>query len=178
MFGRWLNNLKWALVLAIFAGPAVAYFTWTEANAIRHVVADGVRADAVVDGGMVRSGRRSGRSYTLHAIWQTEAGQRAEDVKISTTFADQIILDDAIMIDAVSLLYLPSEPDAPIVVADDADNQLADKQNLIWLGIGAGILGLVVSPIWFLIEARNRKKQGDDVDATLAQMRAGQQAPQ
>lgn len=177
MIGRWLNNLKWALVLAIFAGPVIAYFGYTEGNAIRRVMAEGVRAEAFVDGGTVRSGRRSGRSYSVHAIWETETGQRAEDIPITSTLANRIIVDDLLMIETLAIQYLPNDPEAPAVVADDAANQLENKQLNMWLGIGAGILGLLIAPLWFWIEHRNKKKSEDDTDATLAQMRAGQQQP-
>jgi hypothetical protein len=176
MFGRWLNNLKWALVLAIFAGPAVAYFSYTEANDIRRVMAEGVRAEAFIDGGEVRSGRRRGTSYTLHGIWAVDGAERSASFPISTALAEQIIVDDTLMIDTLAIQYLPNDAEAPIVVVDDAANQLENQQFLMWLGIGAGILGLIVSPIWFMIERRNKKKQDEDVDATLAQMRGG--APQ
>ena len=40
----------------------------------------------------------------------------------------------------------------------------------------AAILGVIISPLWFWIEARNKKKDDEDIDATLARMRAGQQS--
>jgi hypothetical protein len=156
MLAKWLSNIKWALVLAIFAGPAFAYFSYTEVQAIKRVADGGVEATAIVDGGESRSGRRSGTSYTIHAIWTGEGNiERAEDLDISSEYAGRIIEDDYLLIETVVVKYLPGEPATKAIVAEDAAQQIADKELLMWLGVGAGVLGLVGSAGFFLV---GRKK--------------------
>jgi hypothetical protein len=155
MFGNLLRNLKWALVIAIFAGPGFAYFSYTEAEAIKKVMAEGVEATAAVDGAASESGRRRATTYTIHAIWADDGGvQHAADLDISSEFADQVIEGDYIVIDAVQVKYTPGGDDATAVVIDDADQQIADKMLMVYLGAATGVIGLIGSAIFFLTGRR------------------------
>jgi hypothetical protein len=156
MLAKWLSNLKWALLLAIVAGPAFAYFSYTEVQTLKRVMTEGVEATAVVDGGESRSGRRSGTTYKIHAIWTDQTGaERAENITISSEYAGRIIEDDYLLIESVVVKYLASDSTVPAVVAEDAPQQIADKELMIWLGIGGGIIGAIGSAIFFLM---GRKK--------------------
>ena len=151
MLAKWLSNLKWALLLAIVGGPAFAYFSYTEVQTLKRVMAEGVEATALVDGGESRSGRRRATTYKIHAIWTDQAGaERAENIAISSEYAGKIIQDDFLTIDSVVVKYLANEPTVAAVVAEDAPTQIADKELMIWLGIGAGIVGIIGSAIFFL----------------------------
>jgi hypothetical protein len=46
-------------------------------------------------------------------------------------------------------------PAAPVVVAEDAPTQIADKELMIMLGAAAGVVGLIGSAVFFLV---GRKK--------------------
>jgi hypothetical protein len=156
MLARWLSNLKWALVIAIFAGPGFAFWSFTEAQTLKRVMADGAEATAIVEGGESTSGRRRGTTYKIHAIWTDQAGaERAESITISSEYAGKIIEDDFLMIDSVVVKYLANEPDVPAIVAEDGPTQIADKELMMWLGGGAGVIGLIGSAIFFLM---GRKK--------------------
>jgi hypothetical protein len=158
MLGKWLSNLKWALVIAIFAGPAFAYWSYTEAQTLKRVVAEGAETPAIIDGGESRSGRRSGTTYKLHAIWTDAAGaEHAENITISSEYAGKVIEDDFLLIDEAVVKYLPSEPAAPVIVAEDGPTLIADKELMIMLGGGGGVAGLLGSGIFFL--AGRRKPQ-------------------
>jgi len=151
MLAKWLSNLKWALVIAIFAGPAIAYFSYTEAQTFKRIAAEGVEATAVVDGGESRSGRRSGTTYKIHAIWTDAKGaERAENIEVSSEYAHSIIEGDYLTVDSVNVKYLPEEPDTQAIVATDATQRIADKELVMWLGVGGGVLGLIGAPIFFL----------------------------
>lgn len=155
MIARWLSNLKWVLLIAIVAGPGFAYFMWTELETIKRVAAEGVEATAIVDGGESRSGRRSGTTYTIHALWMdTNNAQRAENIAISSEFATSIIQDDMLLIDAVQIKYLPADAAAPVFVVEDLSQQQADKELMIWLGLGACAIGVIGSAIFFLVGRR------------------------
>jgi hypothetical protein len=175
MFGRWLNNLKWALVIAIFAGPAIAYFSYTDQQRIQRVMTNGAEITAFVNGGSERRGRRGRVDYSLDLIWADANGApQSHSVDVSDAYAESIIVGDAIMIETTQIRYLPSETDDPVVVVADAAEQVETAQFGIWLGIAGGIAGLILAPLWFWLERRNKKTQDDDIDAELARMRAGQ----
>jgi hypothetical protein len=175
---RWFWQLKWALVIAIVAGPVFAYFSYTTATRIERVMASGVEYTAAVTGGVVERGRRGTvRAYKLQLGWvDGDGAPHADSLKISSTYAHQIFVDDYVTLETAQVRYLPSEIDGPVVVAADGPQRIADERMNMWLGIGAGILGLILAPIWFWMDHR-RKLRDDDIDATLAQMRAGQQSP-
>jgi hypothetical protein len=173
---RWLWQLKWALVAAIFAGPALSYFSWKETQRMERVLASGQEYTAAVIGAEERRGRRGSRSYTLDVVWNDAAGAPHEEhIPISVDYADSIIQGDSIDLAEVHLRVSQQEP--PSVIVEDAPNQLAGEQRVFWLGIIAGIAGLIISPIWFWLEARAKRTE-DDIDETLARMRAGQTQPQ
>ncbi|MBC7770480.1 MAG: hypothetical protein H7124_16995 [Phycisphaerales bacterium] len=172
---KWFWQLKWALVIAIFAGPAFAYWSYQTANRIERVMTGGAEYTALVTGGVIERGRRGRRSYGLEVNWVDADGATHNDsVDISSAYAAQVFTDDFVMIETAELRYLPSEVDGPVVVAADGPQQIADQRMFVWYGIGAGILGLVLAPLWFWLERRMAKKQDDDIDAELARMRAGQ----
>lgn len=155
MIARWLSdlvsNIKWLLLIAIVAGPGWAFYSWTELEKIKRVAAEGVEVTALVDGGESRSGRRSGTSYTIHAIWPGAGDiQHAEDINITSEYAHKIIQDDMLMIDTVQIKHIPDDSSAPVVVVDDIPQLQADKDLMIMLGIGAGVIGLIGSAIFFL----------------------------
>jgi hypothetical protein len=155
MIAKWLSNLKWFLLIAIVAGPGWAYYSWTGLEAVKRVAAQGTEATAFVDGGESRSGRRSGTSYSIHAIWPGEGGvERAENISISSEYAKGIVQDDMLLIDEVQIKYMPGDDAAPVLVVDDIPQQQADKELMIWLGIGAGVIGVIGSAIFFLAGRR------------------------
>lgn len=157
MFERWLSNLKWALVIAIFAGPAFAYYSYTQVQLTKRILAEGVETTAVIDGGESRSGRRSGTTYKIHAIWTPDGGmERAENITVSSEFAHAIIDGEYLTIEEAQIKYLPGEPEKAAIVVADADQQISDDTLMMWLGGGAGIVGLIGSAIFFLV-SRNKK---------------------
>ncbi|HWA00892.1 MAG TPA: hypothetical protein VG841_11325 [Caulobacterales bacterium] len=175
-FGRWFSQIKWLLVIAVFAGPAWAYFSYTEGKKIEHVMAAGVQTIAEVTGGEERT-RRGVTTYNLDLAWADAGGLRhAATVDISSEFAHRVVVDGNLTIGATEIKYLAEDP-STIVLVRDAEQQAADKQLNMWIGAGAGLLGLVFAPLIFWWERKRAKKQQDDVDATLAQMRAGETPP-
>jgi hypothetical protein len=169
---KWLWQLKWALVIAIFAGPVFAYFSYKSEQRIAHVLRDGTPFTAIVVGGIVERHRRGADEYKLELQWNDAGGApRTATLDISSSYAREVFRGDYVMLDTAELRYLQSETDGPLIVAADAPQQIADRHMDMWFGIIAGIAGLVLSPIWFLVEHRLNKKQEDDIDAELARMR-------
>ncbi len=158
MIGRWfadfVSQIKWLLLIAIAAGPAWSHYNWTELEKVKRVAAEGTEVSAVVDGGESRSRRRSGTSYTIHAIWPGDGNvQHAEDISVTSEYAKQIIADDMLLIDTAQIKYMP-DGSGPTFVVDDIPRQQADKELMIWLGIAAGVIGAIASATFFFIGRR------------------------
>lgn len=156
MLARWLSNIKWALLIAIVAGPGFAIWSFMQVQTFQRIGAEGTEATAIIDGGESRSGRRSGTSYKLHAVWDAGGTERAENISISSEYADKVIDGDFITIETAQIKYLPDAPETAAVIVEDLPQQIADAQLMIYLGIGAGVVGAIGSAIFFLV---GRKKK-------------------
>ena len=172
---QWLWQLKWALVIAIVAGPVWAYFQYQEGQRLQRIMTQGAEFVAQVDGVQVERHRRSGTTYKLELSWQTESGAHSATLPISGQFAERIIVNDAVNLDQTTLKYLASEEPNGLIVAADGQQEIDNARFGFWFGIIAGIAGLIISPIAFWLEIKQKKAREEDVDATLARMRAGQQ---
>jgi len=173
--GNWLWQWKWAFVIAIFAGPAFAYYSYNDANRVERILANGTPYQAVVTGGSERTGRRGSRTYTLDTQWAGPDGAlHSQSFDISSDYANQIFVGDYVNIETVEVRHLASETSDPVVLVPDARTKIENDRLFQWLGLAAGLLGLIVSPIWFMLERRFKKGRDNDIDAELARMRAGQ----
>jgi hypothetical protein len=157
MLARWLSNIKWALLIAIVAGPGFAVWSFMQVQTFQRIGAEGTEATAVIDALESRSGRRSGTTYKLHATWDANGTERAENITISSEYADKVIDGGYLTIEATQIKYLPNEPEVPAVVVEDLPQQIEDSQLMIYLGIAAGVVGLIGSAIFFL--AGRKKKE-------------------
>src|ERR1700754_1461955 len=96
---KWLWQLKWALVIAIFAGPAFAYFSYKNEQRIAHVLRDGTPFEAVVTGGMVERHRRGPDEYKLELMWPDANGApHTETLNISSSYASEVFQGDYVML--------------------------------------------------------------------------------
>jgi hypothetical protein len=159
-------KIKWAALVAAFAGPAFAGWTYYQRTQVDQVMAQGVETVGYVDGGSVREGRRSGKTYKLHTIWvDQDGGEHAEDITVSSSYAESVIVDDQIMVDAVHVRYVPGNADLPVIISEDAPLAQQDKMNAIYLFGGGGVAGIVISLLFFLF---GRKKREEAPEATPA----------
>ena len=123
---KWLWQWKWAFVIAIFAGPAFAYFNYNDANRIERIMSNGTSFEAVVTGGSERRGRRGARTYMLDVEWPgADGAPHSESFEISSQYAEQIFTDEYVNLDTVELRNLASEPENATIVVPDAPQQLA-----------------------------------------------------
>ena len=155
-----LGKLKWLLLIGAVGGPAMAYFGYTGAEEIRDVLARGQEATATIDSGTIRKGRKSGTSHSINLSWADKSGkkQSAEKVSITSRLADQIIVGDKIVRDAVKIKYLADAPETKPVILEDADLKLSNNQEMVPLGIGAGVIGALGSAFFLW-----RRKQAASV---------------
>lgn len=174
---KWLWQLKWLFVIAIFAGPILAFFEHQDSQRIQRIMANGAALEARVDELRVQHNRRSD-SYTLALTFVGPDGTSTRQlVDVTGSFAESITVGEGISIQTTQIKYLPTESSEPVVVVADADNMLRADQTTMWTCIIAAILGLIISPIWFVVERRMKNRRDDDIDATLARMRASQPQP-
>lgn len=169
---KWFWQLKWALVIAIVAGPAFAYFSFNEKQRVERIMEQGVELPAIVESVEVQQRRRRADTYTLHLQWiDSQGAPHAQSVEITSGFANSIIVGDTVALDQTPIRFLEGE-EKPFVVAADAPFQIENQTTSMWLGIGAGIAGLIFAPLIFWFERRRAKQDADETDAMLARMRA------
>lgn len=154
-----LGKLKALFLLAALGGPALAGYMWWDAQHIKDVETRGLEATAVIDGATRTKRRRGGTSYDVSLAWKDQQGaaREAKSVAVSTTFANQIIRNDKIIRDKVRIKYLADDADAKPILIEDAGRQAETDNDLMWVGAGAGAIGILGSLI-FLVTGRRRQQ--------------------
>jgi hypothetical protein len=171
MLANWLSQWKWALVIAIFAGPAFAYWSFTEGQTFKRIMADGIETTAVVDGGESRTRRGVTTSTKIHAIWTDANGaERAESIEVSSEYAKKIIDGDYLVIEEAKIKYLPDEPDVEAIVTEDGPQRVKDEEMMMYLGGGAGVIGLIGAPIVFLAGRKKKPEPAKKEPATKSNL--------
>lgn len=164
-FVAWIvERLRWLLLAAAGGGAVLVYMGWSDAARIRDVETNGIETVARIDGATRSKGRRSGESYSLKLAWRDNKGgiQTHEKVKISNTFALQIIRNDMVVRDAVRIKYLPDATiDSVPIVLEDVARQEEQDEFMMTLGYGLAGVGAVGSGLFFLVgRRRNRAVAG------------------
>lgn len=169
---QWLWELKWGLVFAIIAGLIVAYFSHQDNERIDRILTQGAAFSAYAESIEQRTSR--GVSfYSLHAAWSDAYGRHYQrDFNISDKYAERVIVGDHIIVGRVTIKYLASEDQQPMVLMEDAENEKSANRLYIWLGLIAAVVGAIAAPIVFWAEHRHAKAEKDDIEATLAKIRA------
>ena len=155
-----VGKLKTLLLLAAVGGPALAGWMWWDEMRIRDVEARGIEATATIEGATRVRRRRSGTSYDVDLGWQDARGQprSAKRVAVSGAFAAQIIRDERIVRDKVRIKYLVDDAEATPILVEDSSRQAETDRELIWIGAGAGAVGIAGSLI-LLLGARRRRPE-------------------
>lgn len=160
MIAWMLGKLKALFLVAAVGGPALAGWMWWDEMRIRDVETRGVAATATIEGATRVKRRRSGTSYDVDLGWNDAKGQArsAKRVAVSSAFATQIIRDDRIVRDKVRIKYLADDAEAAPILVEDSGRQAETDRELIWVGAGAGALGIAGSLI-FLVAGRRRRPE-------------------
>lgn len=157
-----MGKLKWLLVIAALGGPFLAYISWEDGERVKRVAAEGVEAQASVEGATRTRSRRGVTSYSLDLAWKDADGQShtAEKVSISRDFADRIIVNDRLTVDTLRIKYLPGEAGkSGVIIQDDAAKQADLDHEMVYLGAGAGVIGVLGSAGFFLMGRRRSEQQ-------------------
>lgn len=156
------SKVKWLLLIAAIGGPVLAFFSWQDGERVRNIAANGIEAQASVEGATRTKRRRGGTSYSVDLAWKDAAGKdrMAEKISVSTQFANRIIRNDKLTVDTLKIKYLPDEPgkDA-VIIADDAARQADQDSEMIYVGAGAGAIGIVGSGLFFLLGRRRQESE-------------------
>lgn len=162
MLGWLFGKIKWLLIIAAIGGPGLAFFSWQDAERRKTVMADGIETEATIEGATRTKGRRSGTSYKIDLSWTDAQGKArtAKDIGISRSYADKIIIADKLMAGTTRIRYLaePGESENLIVSADENAQETTD-QEMIYVGGGAGAVGLAGLALIFLVGRRRQQVQ-------------------
>jgi hypothetical protein len=156
------GKIKWALLLAAIGGPVIAYFSWQDGERIRRIAAQGVETQASVEGATRSRSKRGVTSYAIDLAWKDAAGQdrKAEKISVSRQFADRIIANDRLTVGSLRIKYLPDEPGkSGVVLVEDAAKQAETDSEMIYVGAGAGLIGIVGSGLFFLGGRRRERSE-------------------
>lgn len=163
MVGWILGKLKWLTILCAVGGPIVALACWQDGNRRRDVMTMGVQTEATIESATRVKRRRGGTSYKLDLSW-TDAGlkRKVEEVSISHALADKLIADNRLAADTLPIKYMPGEAGSPkesenVVVLEDTAYQEQTDRELVYVGLGAGALGLVGAALFFLPRRRRHE---------------------
>lgn len=158
MLGWLFGKLKTLFLIAALGGPALAGFMWWDEQRIKEVETKGLEATATIDGATRTKRRRSGESYDVNLSWKDQKGQprTAAAVGVSRAFASQIIRDDRIVRDTVKIKYMADDLDAKPILLEDVGRQAETDRELMWVGAGAGVVGLAGSLLFLLVGRRRQ----------------------
>jgi hypothetical protein len=116
--------LSWVMAVSplLFVGFSL-FDTYYDYPIRKEMFDKGTETVASIEGGTRSKRRRSGTSFSVNLAWKDKSGapRSAEKVSISTTLADQLIKDDALIVDTLKIKYLEGDAEAtPLVLADMA----------------------------------------------------------
>lgn len=166
-----VGKLKWLLLVCMVGGPIVAFGCWQDGERRREVMAGGTETVADIDGATRVKRRRGGTTYKLDLAWDDGNGQRhiANDVTISPEFARQVIVNDRLTVGSLAIKFMPSPGDGAtrddglavekenLIILHDTAHQEQTDQELVYVGAGAGIFGMIGSALMFLPWRRRRE---------------------
>ncbi|MEN5083402.1 DUF3592 domain-containing protein [Bosea sp. TWI1241] len=156
------GKIKWLLLIAALGGPVVAFMSWQDGQRVRKIAKDGVEAVASVESATRTKRRRGGTSYAIDLAWKDAGGasRTAEKISISQDYARRIIVGDTIRVATVPIKYLPDEPgkDA-VIIQEDAAKQVSTDDEMVYVGAGAGAIGLIGSGLFFLLGRRRSENE-------------------
>ncbi len=167
MVGWIVGKLKWLLLVCAVGGPILALSCWYDGNRRRDVMANGVQATASIESATRVKRRRGGTSYKLDLVWSDAGGlrRRAEEVSISHGLARQIVVDDRLVVGDLPIKYMPVgttssdrvDPSENLILLDDTAHQEQTDREMVYLGSGAGVVGLLGAALMFLPWRRRRE---------------------
>jgi len=142
------SKIKLFAVIAVFAGPFLAYNGHQEKERLAKLEKEGVTVDGFIEGGEWRKGRRSS-SYKLDVSYTPQKGVPTKQTfQVRSEFFSAHADDSKVTDPAVKVRYLPSNiQDSAIIVGGSSDATAS-----FGMGIGAFVIGLLTLGVMFLFK--------------------------
>ena len=141
-----MSRLKLVAIIALVAGPCLAFVGFKEKQRIEKIEKNGVEVAGVPMSGEMRKGRRGAKSYKLQVIYpDTKGGSKTNQFKVTRAFYESISSGEEITVETVPLKLLADQPDEAIIVGGSDDDRL-----MFPVGIGAFLLGGAGTAFLFL----------------------------
>ncbi len=142
------SKIKLFAVIAVIAGPFLAYNGQQEKERLAKLEQEGVTVDGFIEGGEWRKGRRS-KSYKLDVSYTPQKGAPTKQTfQVRSDFFSAHANDTKVTDPAVKVRYLPSNiQDSAIIVGGSTDATASFS-----MGIGAFAIGLLTLGIMFLFK--------------------------
>ena len=142
------SKIKLFAVIAVFAGPFLAYNGHQEKERLAKLEKEGVTVDGFIEGGEWRKGRRSS-SYKLDVSYTPQKGVPTKQTfQVRSDFFSAHADDSKVTDPAVKVRYLPSDiQDSAIIVGGSSDATAS-----FGMGIGAFVIGLLTLGVMFLFK--------------------------
>jgi len=131
------GKIKLFALIAILAGPALAYWGQQEKTKLAELEKSGVTVDGFIIGGKSKTGKGSYHSFTVD-YKQADGAKVSRDFKVQKTFFQAHVSGDAVSDPDVKVRYLPAQTETAIIVNGSTDNT-----NMLPIGIGAFLVGLL-----------------------------------
>jgi len=138
-------KLKLVAIVALVAGPCLAFLGFKEKQRIGKIEKDGMEVAGVPTGGEMRKGRKGGKTYKLNVMYPDSKGApQSKEFKVTRKFFESISSGDMITADTVPVKMLADQPDEAIIVGGSDDDRA-----MFPVGIGAFVLGGVGTAVMF-----------------------------
>jgi hypothetical protein len=140
-----VSRLKLVAIVALVAGPCLAFVGFQEKQKIEKIEKGGVEVAGVPMGGEMRKGRKGARTYKVDVTYpDTKGASKTKQFKVTRKFFESISSGDTITAETVPVKLLADQPDEAIIVGGSDDDRA-----MFPVGIGAFILGGIGTAVMF-----------------------------
>lgn len=140
-----MSRLKLIAVVALVAGPVVAFMGFKEKQRIEKIEKDGVEVAGVPMSGEMRKGRKGAKTYKIQVMYPHGKGAATtKEFKVTRGYYESITSGDTFTVETVPVKLLADQPEEAIIVGGSDDDRA-----LFPVGIGAFVLGGVGTALMF-----------------------------
>ena len=149
-----MARLKLVAIVALVAGPIVAFIGFKEKQRIGKIEKDGVEVAGVPTGGEMHKGRKGAKTYKITVVYpapvaaadapKLPALPQSKEFKVTRKFFESISSGDQITVDTVKVKMLTDQPDEAFIVGGSDDDRI-----MFPIGLGAFVLGGIGTVVLF-----------------------------
>jgi hypothetical protein len=132
-----MSKLKLVAIVALIAGPIVAFLGFKEKQRVERIEKDGIEAVGVPTSGILKKGRKGAKTYKVTVEYPDAKGApQTKEFEVTGKFFESISSGDQITAETVTLKMLPDQPDQAFIVGGSSDDRA-----MFPVGIGAFVIG-------------------------------------